>query len=264
MEDLDMRIKLIACKVLFREISYICSTSDTIVDITWIRQGKHNYPEQLHELLQAEIDAIESGEDPHTNKMNEISENDDGIAEDFDAIVLGYGLCSNAVSGLTARNHRIVIPRAHDCITLFMGSREKYNHYFAEIPGCYWYTADWIENTTMPGKARHCMMVRHFEEQGYDEETIEYLMESLGGLENYHNAAYIKMPFCDKEKYAQATKDAAAFYGWNYHEIDGDMSLFERMINGDWNDGDFLVLEPGETAAQSYDDGVICKAKPVK
>ena len=254
-----MRIKLIACKVMFREISYVCSTSDSIVDITWIRQGKHNYPEQLHDILQKEIDLIESGEDDHTNKMNEISENDDGIAEDFDAIVLGYGLCSNAVSGLKAKKHRIVIPKAHDCITLFMGSKETYSRYFDEIPGCYWYTADWIDNTTMPGISRHNMMVRHFEEQGYDEDTIEYLMEELGGLRNYHNAAFIRMPFYDKEKYRQFTKEAADFYGWKYHEIEGNMSLFERMINGDWNEEDFLVLEPGESAMQSYDASVLCK-----
>lgn len=256
-----MRIKLLACKVLFREISYICSTSDSIVDITWIRQGKHNYPEQLHDILQEEIDRIEAGVDNYTNKMNEISENDDGIAEDFDAIVLGYGLCSNAVAGLKTKSHKLVIPKAHDCITLFMGSKEKYTRYFNEIPGCYWYTADWIENTTMPGQARHNMMVRIFEEQGYDEDTIDYLMESLNGLQNYHNAAYIRMPFFDKEEYREATKKAAEFYGWDYHEIEGDMSLFERMISGDWNEEDFLVLEPGESAAQSYDERVLRKVE---
>ncbi|MBR3243763.1 MAG: DUF1638 domain-containing protein [Parasporobacterium sp.] len=256
-----MRIKLIACKVLFREISYVCSTAENIVDITWIRQGKHNYPEELHDILQNEIDSIEDGSDNHTNKMNEISENDDGIAEDFDAIVLGYGLCSNAVSGLKTKSHKLVIPRAHDCITLFLGSKERYAEVFNSIPGCYWYTADWIENTTMPGQARHNMMVRYFEEQGYDEETIEFLMESLNGLQNYHNAAYIRMPFHDKEKYRNATKEAADFYGWQYHELDGDMSLFERLINGDWNEEDFLVLEPGESAMQAYDERVLRKVE---
>lgn len=256
-----MRIKLIACKVLFREISYVCSTSESIVDITWIRQGKHNYPEQLHDILQEEIDLIEAGKDNHTNKMNEISENDDGVAEDFDAIVLGYGLCSNAVSGLKTKKHRLVIPKAHDCITLFMGSKEKYTHYFNEIPGCYWYTADWIENTTMPGQPRHAMMVRYFEEQGYDEDTIDYLMEALNGLRNYHNAAYIRMPFLDKPEYREATKKAAEFYGWQYHEIEGEMSLFERLISGDWNEEDFLVLEPGEIAVQSYDSDILRRAK---
>ena len=133
-----MRLKLISCKVFFRAISYICSQTENIVDITWIRQGEHNVPEGLHALLQKEIDLIESGEDIHSNKMNALGEHYDGIIGDFDAILLGYGLCSNAVAGLVAKKHRIVIPRAHDCITLFLGSREAYSRYFHEIPGCYW------------------------------------------------------------------------------------------------------------------------------
>ncbi len=258
-----MRLKLLACKILFREVSLICSTLENTVDITWLRQGKHNYPEQLHDLLQEEIDRIESGEDPHTNKMNDDSDADDGIADDFDAILLGYGLCSDAVCGLTAKKHRLVIPKAHDCITLFMGSKETYAKNFKEIPGCYWYTADWIENTDMPGEARHCRMVKKYEAMDYDEETIEYLMSALNGLDNYHNAAYIRMPFLDKEKYRKVAKDAAEFYGWEYHEIEGSTSLLEHFLSGDWNEEDFLVLEPGETAVPSYDQDIIKKGTVV-
>ena len=258
---MNMRLKLIACKIFSRELSYICSMSDNIVDITWMRQGKHNYPEQLHDLLQEEIDRIESGEDNHTNKMNDESENDDGIAADFDAILLGYGLCSNAVTGLKTKSHKLVIPKAHDCITLFMGSKETYAKYFEEIPGCFWYTADWIENADMPGPDREARITKMYEEKGYDEDTIEYLLETLNGLNNYHNAAYIKMPFFDKEKYHAFTREAAAHFGWQYHEIEGSMSLMERFIAGDWNEEDFLVLEPGEVAVQSYDDQILCKGK---
>lgn len=255
-----MRLKLIACKILFREISYLCSMSDNIVDITWMRQGKHNYPEQLHDLLQEEIDRIEEGDDPHTNKMNDTSESDDGIAEDFDAILLGYGLCSNAVSGLKTKSHKLVIPKAHDCITLFMGSKETYAKYFNEIPGCYWYTADWIENADMPGPERQARMIRMYEEKGYDEDTIEYLLETMDGLNNYHNAAYVRMPLFDKPHYQEVTKRAAEHFGWTYHEIEGNMSLMERFISGDWNEEDFLVLEPGESAQQSYDGDILKKA----
>ena len=87
-----MRFKLLACKALFRELSYVCALSDNVVDITWIRQGCHDRPEQLKELLQKEINAIENGDDLHTNKqLDDFSAS--GIAEDFDAILLGYGLC---------------------------------------------------------------------------------------------------------------------------------------------------------------------------
>ena len=55
-------------------------------------------------------------------------------------------------------------------------------------------------------------------------------MESLEGLNNYHNAAYIRMPYIDRDVYRDTTRRAADFYGWKYHEIDGSMSLMERPL----------------------------------
>ena len=91
---------------------------------------------------------------------------------------------------------------------------------------------------------------------------MEYLLEELNGLKNYHNAAYISLPFVKNERYAAVTKDAAEYFGWEYHELEGDTGLLERFVNGAWNAEDFLVLEPGQTAAQSYDDAVM-KAVPL-
>ena len=60
-------------------------------DLTTLRQNYHSVPLHLHDYLQAEIERIERKDDPYTNNL-----------EEFDAIVLGYGLCSNALIGLTA------------------------------------------------------------------------------------------------------------------------------------------------------------------
>ena len=249
-----MRLKVIACKSIFRELSYLAATSENAVDITWMRQGYHNTPDELRKLLQKEIDDFEEGRDVHSLDVNEGKEDP---SRRFDAILLGYGLCSNAVTGLKAARHRLVIPRAHDCITFFLGSKERYADCFREIPGCYWYTASWIENAGWPGRDSHERAAEKYRELGYDEETVEYLVEELDGLKNYHNAAYISMPFVDNEKYSGITKDAAEYFGWDYRELEGDTCLLRKFIAGEWDDKDFLVLEPGETASQSYDDLVI-------
>lgn len=245
-----MKLKLIACKVLFRELSRLAAESENQIDVTWLRQGYHNVPEKLRALLQAEIDAVESGEDPHSNDLRE---------EDFDAILIGYGLCSNAAAGLTARRHRLVIPRAHDCITLFLGGKERYAELFETIPGCFWYTQSWIECAAMPCRAGQERQRREFEAQGYDEETIDYLLEELGGLEHYSSAAYIRMPGERGEDGPAFTKEAADYFGWQYHELTGSPRLLEKLVAGDWNEEDFLVLEPGETAEQSADARIIRK-----
>ena len=60
-------------------------------------------------------------------------------------MLFGYGLCGMGLVGLTARPKPVVIPRAHDCITLFLGSRERYLEYFNAHPGVYFKTTGWIE-----------------------------------------------------------------------------------------------------------------------
>ena len=63
----------------------------------------------------------------------------------YEAVLFGYGLCSNGLVGLTARNVPLVLPRAHDCITLFLGGKERYLEYFHAHPGVYFKTTGWIE-----------------------------------------------------------------------------------------------------------------------
>ena len=46
-----MRLKLIACKALFRELSYVSALTDNMIDITWMRQGYHTEPELLFDVL---------------------------------------------------------------------------------------------------------------------------------------------------------------------------------------------------------------------
>lgn len=255
--DKEMRLKLIACKALSRELSYILALSPHIVDVTWIRLRCHDTPEVLHELLQKEIDAIESGEDFHTNKLGFAGTEEENT---FDAILLGYGLCSNATTGLTAKRHKLVIPRGHDCITLLLGSKERYQQCFKDFPGCYWYTASWIENSDMPGEQRQKKQEAYYRSQDYEEDTLEYLLEELDSwTKNYQNAAYIRMPFFDKEEYQDFTKQAAAFYHWEFHLLEGNMKLLERFISGEWNEEEFLVLEPGETAEMSGQPDIIRK-----
>ena len=59
----------------------------------------------------------------------------------YDAILIGYALCSNGVVGLTSRRIPLVIPRGHDCITLLLGSKELYRDYFDSHRGIYWYSS---------------------------------------------------------------------------------------------------------------------------
>lgn len=260
-----MKFKLIACKSMSRELSYLTSLSPNIFDITWIRQGFHDTPDVLRSTLQAEVDAVESGDDPHTNALLGTQLNPrSGTMEAFDAILVGYCLCSNGIVGLHSKNHTLVIPRGHDCITMFLGSKERYADYFKNMPGCFWYTASWIENCTMPCEEANRRELDIYREQGFDEDDIEYFKEMLQGwTKNYHYAAYVQMPFYDSPDQRKFTKDAADYFGWQYTPIEGNMSLMEKFVSGTWDPEEFLIVPPGYRVYATNDERIIdCEKIP--
>lgn len=250
-----MRLKLIACKAISREMCFLCAKSPHTIDITFLRQGIHSTPDLLRKVLQDEINSVEGGNDYRTN---DIKLNSPYMREGFDAILLGYGLCSNVIAGIYSDKYSLVIPRAHDCISFLLGSKEKYAKCFAEMPGTYWYTMSWIECGAASGDNNAEAEAQHYRNKGYDEEEIEFLMESSRSwIRNYNTAAYIKMPFFDKEEYREYTKKIAGSYGWEYREMDGDMALMEDFVSGKWDEGRFLVVPPGNKITASYDDKII-------
>jgi hypothetical protein len=248
-----VRLKVIACKVLFRELSLIAAKSKNFIDITYMRQGFHDEPNLLRERVQHEIDKIDRGDDWYTYKscMN----------EDFDAILLGYALCSNGIIGLSSKKYKIVVPKAHDCITLLLGSKERYKEYFDSHKGVYWYSAGWLENTPMPGKERYEFIRNQYIEK-YGEENADYLMEiEQNWFNEYQWCTFIDWPEFDNTGHKEYTKQCAEFLKWNYDEVTGDKSLLVDFLNGNWDESRFLIVPPGKTIQPSYDGQIITVAE---
>lgn len=245
---MNMRLKIIACKVLSRELALLTAFSNHYLDITTLRQGLHNTPDELRASLQKEIDLIDAGQDVHSATPQ--------YSEDFSAILLGYGLCCNGLVGLSSKRYPLIVPRAHDCITLFLGSREKYQEYFDSHRGVYWYNRGWLENTPMPGEKRYHTTRATYAEH-YGEDNADYLMEmEQGWLKEYQWCTFVDWPEFDNASFKKETKDNADFLGWHYDEIQGDKALLERFISGKWED-DFLIVPPGKSLCPSYDSSII-------
>ena len=249
-----MRFKVIACKVLYREISLLSASSEHIIDVSYLRQGFHNTPQYLNELLQKEIDRIDAKEDVYSYRPEE-----EDSTQDFDAVLLGYGLCSNAVAGLSSKRYKLVIPRAHDCATLLLGSKETYKNIFdGASGGIYWYSAGWNENATMPSRGRIERLRAEYEEK-YGEDNAEYLMEmEQNWMQEYKNCTFIDWPALNNARQIAFTKDCAEYLGWEFSQITGSDSLLRDFLAGNWDEERFLVAEPGQRVAQSYDAQIFC------
>ena len=86
-----MRIAIIGCMVMNREISRLVSESRNTVRVWWLRQGLHDTPDILRTELQRALDEIERENSLLPENLR------------FEAVVLAYGLCSNGVLGLRSR-----------------------------------------------------------------------------------------------------------------------------------------------------------------
>ena len=240
-----MRLKCLACEVLARPLYLSVAQSPHIVDVELFQRGLHNTPPILRGRLQERIDAA--------------------AGQGYDAVVMAYGLCGQATAGLTAKDVPVVVPRAHDCITIFLGGRERYNAEFEKQPGTYWYALDYMERDDGIGGSMSMGSGTGSEGQAvYDEyvekygkENADYLMEVMGAWQaHYKRAAYIDMGVGDGSKIEQRARDDASRRGWVFEKVTGDMVLVRRLVFGDW-EKDFLVLQPGEQLKMTYDEGVI-------
>ncbi len=234
-----MNIALIGCMVLMRDVSRIVYDSEHMVFPFWLEQGLHDTPEILHKKLQNKIDEIEQLEGTGKKQLQ------------FDAIVLAYGLCSNAVVGLKNSKIPVVVPRCDDCIAIFLGSQQRYLDYFNSVKGIYWYNKSWCENSFVPSKGNYDKLREKYVEE-YGEDNADYLLEmETGYTKNYENAYFITSPNLSDRNEREEVKLSAEYLGWKYSEIEGDDSLMKALLNGDWDER-FLVCKPGYKIIPDY------------
>jgi hypothetical protein len=166
---------------------------------------------------------------------------------------------------LIARDIPLVIPRAHDCITLFLGDRERYKDEFENHPGTYWYTLDYIERkdsagTTLSlGSGLDTDINEVYDEyvEKYGEDNANYLMEVMGAWQShYQRAVFIDMGVGDGAAVEAVAQSEATRRGWIFERVTGELVLIRRLLAGDW-ETDFLLLEPGQQITMTYDDNVV-------
>jgi N-methylhydantoinase A/oxoprolinase/acetone carboxylase beta subunit len=91
----------------------------------------------------------------------------------------------------------------------------------------------------------------------FGEENARYIIAFHESWKtNYRRAAYIDTGVGDggAEAFTQALAESL---GWEYERIDGSLTFFERMLAGDWDEGVFLVLAPGQRSIASGDGRVL-------
>lgn len=132
-------MKIISCEIFKPYIELL----NMELDIVYLDIEGHNYPKRLARMIQKEID----------QSIN------------YEKILVLYGLCGNALLDLEARDIPIYVIRVHDCLSILLGSKERFYHLFKERLSCGWSCYS-LEN-------------RVISYDGYDKEEVEYLKSVL-------------------------------------------------------------------------------------
>ncbi|MGD9156455.1 MAG: DUF1638 domain-containing protein [Bacillota bacterium] len=244
-----LKLKIIACDVLNREISYLASQSCCHVDVTFLHQGLHDTPDKLKVQLQQTIDQTNRDGYPYDYFKT---------VPDYDYIIIGYGLCSNGIVGISSEKVPLVVPRGHDCITFLLGSKEKYEVCFKNNPATYWFSAGWIERGWQPSKRKYRFQLENYCRK-YGEDNAKYLMEmEQKWIKDYRNAAFISWDLLPNlDDYRKFTQASANQLGWNYLEFQGNSGLLKNLLNGIFNPSEVLIVPPGKKIVASYDSNII-------
>jgi Ni2+-binding GTPase involved in maturation of urease and hydrogenase len=234
--NLQSPIALLACDVFLEELEAL---GLPLPPTRWLEMGLHDRPDELRRSLQAEIDALDG--EPGDEPGNE-------------PILLLYGLCGGGLSGIMARRRPLVLPRAHDCIALLLGSNERHQHIQKDCIGTYFYSRGWIREKRVPGPDR-ADWLRELYTEKYDEDMIDELIEAdHEAFDHYEQALFIRTPAAEEgESYC---KRCAAHLGWRFTAEEADTRWLRDFLTGHHDSERFVTVAPGQTLAASGDKGI--------
>ncbi len=245
-------LKLISCNVFQREACWAVAQAPQAIDLEFLELGEHANSANLRGKLQAAIDAADA-------------------TDRYQAILLLFGVCGNATVGLQAGKTMLVMPRAHDCCTILLGSRKKFQEEFGAAPSTPFSSSGYVErgsyfmrtddglNTVAYGN----VLAEY--EQKYGKENAQYIWETLhpkdANQSQNHRAVFIDLPQTAHLRLAERFQEEAQKAGKEYQRMQGDIRLIRDLIWGRWNPEDYLLVKPGERIAGVYDFDEVVRAQ---
>lgn len=245
-----MHLKLISCNVFQREASWCIARTPHTIDSEYTELGEHARSAGLRQIIQDRIDATEVS------------------GKTYDAILLLFGLCGNATVDLKANRTQLVIPRAHDCCTILLGSRGKFVEHFGDAPSTpfssvgYLERGDYFLRTTDNGTTgvETGDAFEHLVEK-YGEEDARYIWAEMHPDHGDSKAVFIDLPETSHLGYAAKFKAKAAAAGKQAVQLPGDIRLIANLLNGEWDPKEYLVVPPAAAIDGVYDWDEVIRVK---
>ncbi len=208
-----MRTVIIACETLKEELMSLFDELEPDADVRWIESGLHNYPQKLHDRLQAAIDGV----------------------TDCGQLILLFGRCGNAVSDLKAGNFEMIIPKVDDCISLLMGSDERRQEY-SKKNAAYYLTKGWLRGE------RNLWTEYTYSVEKYGEEIAKDIAKTM--FCNYRTLALLDTGVCSVENLMEETLIIEETLNLKRTIVPATLSYMRELLTGPWDDTRYEVVPP--------------------
>lgn len=243
-----MKALLVCCEVFIREVTLLISQSSNIIFPVFTDLGAHEQSSALHDQIETAIRGAEG--------------------KGFDFILLGFGLCGNALHGIAALSVPVIAIRAHDCCTILLGSKQRFKEVFGGELSSTWSSAGYLERGNdyihRTDTGRLLGLDRGYEDfvNEYGEENARYIWESLHPEDRNKNLFYIETIETQVLGYRERCERKATEEGKTFHCVQGDTRLLKALIDGQWPDSEFLRVEPGHRINALYDEQYVIESVP--
>lgn len=206
------RLVLIACPAVLGELAE--GATDT-VDCRTLEAHLHIKPESLKAALGKMVGELD----------------EPGVT-----VVLGYGLCSNAVLGLKTKHATLVVPRVDDCIAMLLGSNEAFSREAERERGSYYLAKAYLDECSTIVSEHEAMVAKYGFERG------QSLMRLV--LKHYKRIVLVDTGRYDLAPLHERVDEVARVYDLAVDEVPGTTRILDALVTEGWGD-DFVVAPPG-------------------
>ncbi|MBC3889235.1 DUF1638 domain-containing protein [Acetobacterium paludosum] len=205
-----MKIKVIACEVMKEEIQAIEGLDD--LDFEFVSMDFHLYPKKLKTELQRIIDQ----------------------SRGYDKIILAFGLCGGAANGLKATNCELVIPRVHDCISIFLCPKNGCVCDFKKEIGTFYLSNGWMitEKSILSDYQRIL--------QKFGPQKANKILNRM--YDGYKKILFIETGGVRQDEVIRQSKEIAELFKAEYETIQGQSAFIEKIISGPWDEENFITV----------------------
>ena len=217
---------VIACSMMKNEINRVFADHDLKYPIVWLEKGLHEYPEKLKEELAKRI--CEYNRMPY--------------------IILLYGMCGYAVTGLSADGSTLVIPKFDDCVRMLMCLNK--GELIQTEAGHLYVTDEWVTSEKFLLKEFDGYIETYGKRKG--RMSAKMMIGNYSGIDVIDDGTY-DAPAC-----AESIREKAESYGLTCQCVRGTLRVIEKILLGEW-DEEVVVKAPGETVSMDdFDDRTRC------